>query len=120
RWTVPALTGVLVASQSGLHLCFTLGAGDAAQHQTGPMLLGHAAATAVMVVLLHRGESLLWTVLESLSLRVWRLLAPAPLPQRPTVPRPVRRRSAIPRCLYRSQPPRRGPPRRSSTPLIPA
>jgi hypothetical protein len=121
RWTVTSLTGVLVASQSGLHLSFTLGTGDAAQHQTIPMLLGHAAATVVMVAVLHGGESLLWTVLESLSLRVWRRLRPAALPQRPTVPRAVGRRAlAVPRCWHGFQPPRRGPPHRSRTPLLPA
>lgn len=116
RWTVTSLTGVLIASQSGLHLAFSLDTGDAAQHQTVPMLLGHAAATVVMVAVLLGGESLLWAVLESLSLRVWRMLRPATLPPRPTVPRPVGRRSlAVPRCWHGFQPPRRGPPRRSRT-----
>jgi hypothetical protein len=121
RWTVTSLTGVLVVAQSGLHLSFTMDAGVAAHHQTVPMLLGHAAATLIMVVVLSRGESLLWAVVESLSLRVWRLLRPATLPPRPTVPRPVGRRSlAMPRCWHGFQPPRRGPPRPSRTPILPA
>jgi hypothetical protein len=121
RWNLRSLTGVLVVSQAGLHLCFTMAAGDAAQHHTMPMLLGHAAATVVMVALLNGGESLLWSVVESLGLRVWRLLRPAALPQWPTVPRPARRRRpAAPRSWHGLQPPRRGPPTGSSSPSVPA
>jgi hypothetical protein len=121
RWTLASLTGVLIAAQSVLHLSFAAGAGSAAHHQTGPMLLGHAAATVVMVALLYRGEQLLWAVVESLSLRVWRSLREVVSPTRaiPFVP-VVDRRSAMPRSWLGSEPPRRGPPTRSSFQPVPA
>ena len=121
RWTLASLTGVLIAAQSVLHLSFAAGSGSAAHHQTGPMLIGHAAATVVMVALLYRGELLLWAVVESLALRVWRSLREVVSPARaiPSVP-VVDRRSAMPRSWLGSEPPRRGPPIRSSFQPVPA
>jgi len=121
RWTLASLTGVLIAAQSVLHLSFAAGSGSAAHHQTGPMLLGHAAATVVMVALLYRGEQLLWAVVESLALRVWRSLREVVSLARaiPLVP-VVDRRSAMPRSWLGSEPPRRGPPTRSSFQPVPA
>jgi hypothetical protein len=111
RWTPTALTGLLIATQTVLHPVFIAGAGGTGGHESGAMLGGHLAATAVMVLLLTRGESLLWAVVESLSLRVWRRLRPVAVPPRPTVPRPVDHgRPAMPRCWRGDQPPRRGPP----------
>ncbi len=112
RWTPLSLTGVLVAVQSVFHVLFSAGSGaGAADHLTWPMLLGHAAATIVMVGVLRRGEELLWSVAESLGLRVWRTLRAIPGLPRPTVPTVVAiARSAAPRCWQGSEPPRRGPP----------
>ena len=116
RWTARSLTGVVLVAQSILHLAFSLAAGDAGQHHTGPMLAGHLVATVVVVVALTRGEALLWAVTESLSLRVWRLLRPIAPPLQPAPLRPVARvRLAAPRCWHGDQPPRRGPPLESST-----
>jgi hypothetical protein len=121
QWTAASLTGLLLAAQSVLHTVFTLGAGESGGHQLEPMIGGHLAATLVVVVVLTRGESLLWAVVESLSLRVWRLLRPVLVPPRPTVPRPAGRSlPAMPRCWHGDVPPRRGPPRRSSSEPVPA
>jgi len=121
RWTLASLTGVLIAAQSVLHLSFAAGSGSAAHHQTGPMLIGHAAATVVMVAMLYRGEQLLWAVVESLALRVWRSLREVVSLARaiPFVP-VVDRRSAMPRSWLGSEPPRRGPPTGSSFQPVPA
>jgi hypothetical protein len=121
RWTPAALTGLLIATQSALHPVFTAGTGGTGGHDTGAMIGGHLAATAVMVLLLTRGESLLWAVLESLSLRVWRRLRPVSVPPRPTVPRPASHdRPAMPHCWRGDQPPRRGPPLTASFAPVPA
>jgi hypothetical protein len=111
QWTFMPLVGVMLAVQSVLHLVFSLGSADADGHLTGSMFLGHAAATVVMVVVLHRGEALIWAVVESISLNVPRLLrsimvplfVPAPRPQSDSGPKVVR-------CWHGGIPPRRGPP----------
>ena len=121
RWTLASLTGVLIAAQSVLHLSFAAGSGSTVHHQTGPMLIGHAAATVVMVALLYRGEELLWAVVESLALRVWRSLRHVVSPARaiPLLP-VVDLRSAMPRSWLGSEPPRRGPPIASRFLPVPA
>jgi hypothetical protein len=122
RWNVVSLTGLLVAVQSVLHMSFSAGSGMAAEHLTGPILLGHAAATVVMVGVLRRGEELLWAVAESFALRVWRVLrgfARLPLPTAPATVVVVARTPA-PRCWHGSEPPRRGPPLGSRSLPVPA
>jgi hypothetical protein len=119
RWTPASLTGLLLATQSVLHPVFAAGAVGSDAHLSGAMLAGHAAATVVMVAALTRGEALLWTVVESLSLRVWRRLRPVGVPPRPKVPRPTGQvRPAMPRCWRGDQPPRRGPPRIAGIPVL--
>jgi hypothetical protein len=121
RWTATSLTGMVLVAQSILHLTFSLATGDAGQHHMGPMLAGHLAATVIVVAALTRGESLLWAAVESLSLRVWRLLRPVVPPAGPGPSRPVARvRLAAPRCWHGGQPPRRGPPLESVTAPISA
>ena len=121
RWTVTSLTGVLIAAQSVLHLSFSAGSGADAGHHAATMLLGHAAATVVMVALLRRGEDLLWAVAESLGLRVWRTLREFVLPTGVTAPAPVMDvRAPMPRCWHGGEPPRRGPPIGSRSLAVPA
>ena len=121
RWTATSLTGVLIAAQSVLHLSFSAGSGADAGHHTGPMVLGHAAATVVMVILLRRGEDLLWAVAESLGLAVCRTLGEFVPPTGATAPTPVvDGRTPKPRCWHGGEPPRRGPPPGSRSPAVPA
>lgn len=122
QWTLMSLTGVFIAAQSVFHVTYSLDSGVAAvDHLTWPMLLGHAAATIVMVGVLCRGEELLWSVAESLGLRVWRALRGIAGVPRPTVPTVVViARPAAPRCWQGSEPPRRGPPLGSRSLSVPA
>jgi hypothetical protein len=121
RWTLTSLTGVLIAAQSVLHLSFSAGSGADAGHHAGTMLLGHTAATVVMVALLRRGEDLLWAVAEGLGLRVWRTLRGFVPSSGVTAPAPVVDvRAPQPRCWHGGEPPRRGPPIRSRYLAVPA
>jgi hypothetical protein len=112
RWTLTSLLGVMIAAQSVLHVVFVWGAADTGAHWTLPMLLGHVVATVIVVIALYRGEALIWTVVESLGLRMWRLLRPVAVPAGGIVWMPaIPVRAAAPRCWHGGVPPRRGPPR---------
>jgi hypothetical protein len=121
RWTLMSLVGVMLAVQSVLHLAFSLGTADTGEHLMMPMLSGHLAATVIMVAVLYRGEALVWAVVESLSLRVPRLLRTyAALVTGPSPAAGSDCRILVARCWHGSVPPRRGPPLEQNSLLISA
>jgi hypothetical protein len=120
RWTPVSLAGVMLAVQSVLHLVFSADAAASGSHLTVSMLVGHVAASVVMVAVLCRGEALVWAVVEGLSLRVWRLLRPAaPVPRATLCALVLLPAAAVPRCWHGSVLPRRGPPLTTTFVLVP-
>lgn len=72
RWTVRTLTALVVGVQGGVHLwcaATTPSGQSGAAAPSGAMLVGHALATAVTVVLLQRGEEALRALGEVLLRR---------------------------------------------------
>jgi hypothetical protein len=73
RWTPMRLAGVLLLAQGLLHVVFDVSAAGATTNG-GRMLASHVAASLVTTVLLERGETVLWALLDALVLRVLRIL----------------------------------------------
>ena len=68
RLARPQMLGLLVLCQVGVHLASM--AGQPADHTMGAsMLASHAAATALSLVLMSRGEAFVWAMARRLGLR---------------------------------------------------
>ena len=104
RWSVSELIGVFLLAQVAVHLLSMATSAPGAMHMGGPlgmstaMIASHVVGGTLLVLLVRRGEHLLWTVVEALALRVAPLLravhstgaAPRPVACTP-VTRPVTR-----------------------------